>query len=53
MMGGLDEAFWGDRLEVGTDLIQQQLADDEFMERWSASLGPRRRAILVVTTPPL
>ena len=47
MMGGIDEAFWGDRLEVGTDLIQQQLADDEFMERWSTGLGPRRRAILV------
>lgn len=46
-MGGIDEAFWGDRLEVGTDLIQQQLADDDFMERWSTGLGPRRRAILV------
>lgn len=46
-MGGLDEAFWGDRLEVGTELIQQQLTDDEFMERWSTALGPRRRAILV------
>jgi hypothetical protein len=47
MSGGIDTTFWGDRLEVGTELIQKQLEDDEFMEKWSTLLGPRRRSLLL------
>lgn len=43
----IDTEYWGNRLEVGTELILEQHADDRYMEAWVAGLSPRCRSILV------
>ncbi|MBM4320472.1 MAG: hypothetical protein FJ125_11055 [Deltaproteobacteria bacterium] len=43
----IDEEYWGDRLEVGTELVVQAHSRDDHMRRWVAMLSPRCRAVLV------
>ena len=43
----IDGAYWGDRLEVSTDVVLQQHAEDSYMSRWVDGLSPRCRALLV------
>ena len=43
----IDGAYWGDRLEVSTDVVLQQHAEDSYMARWVDGLSPRCRALLV------
>ncbi len=42
----LDEAYWGDHLEVGTELIVKQHQRDAHMREWVGNLSPRCRAVL-------
>ena len=43
----VDEEYWGDRLEVGTELVVQQYGRDAHMRRWIAAMNPRCRAVVV------
>lgn len=43
----IDNEYWGNRLEVGTELVLDQHADDHHMQTWAGGLSPRCRAILV------
>ena len=43
----IDGSFWGDRLEVSTELVLKQHAEDSYMNRWVEGLSPRCRALLV------
>ncbi len=42
----VDATYWGDRLEVSTDVVLQQHAEDSYMSRWVTGLSPRCRALL-------
>lgn len=44
--GHIDTEFWGDRLEVNTDLILKQHEDDDFVEKWVGGIKMRARAVL-------
>jgi len=43
----IDKEFWGDHLEVNTDLVIKQHAEDSFMVEWAQKMSPRCRAILL------
>jgi len=43
----MDQEFWGDRLEVDTELAIKEHNDDERFKGWAKALSPRCRAILV------
>ena len=43
----IEVEYWGNRLEVGVDLILEQHADGHYMQAWVDGLSPRCRAILV------
>ena len=43
----IDTEYWGNRLEVGTDLVLDQHADDHHMQAWTEGLSPPCRSILV------
>lgn len=42
----IDTVFWENRLEVGTDLVCDQHADDRYMQAWADGLSPTCRSIL-------
>lgn len=42
----IDTEFWGDRLEVNTDLVLRQHEDDDFVEKWVDGIKMRARAVL-------
>ena len=43
----IEKEFWGDHLEVNTDLVLQRHAEDSFMAQWVKGLSPRCRTILL------
>ncbi len=43
----IDKEFWGDHLEVNTELVIQQHAEDDYMAQWAKRLSPRCRALLL------
>ena len=43
----IDAEFWGNRLEVGTDLVLARLANNHHLQTWTEGLSPRCRSILV------
>lgn len=42
----IDAKFWGDRLEVNTELLVQRLGDDEYVLAWLKRLWMRPRSLL-------
>lgn len=42
----IDTEYWGNRLEVGIDLVLDQHADDHHMQVWTEGLSPTFRSIL-------
>lgn len=45
--GEIDEQYWGDRLEVSTDVVRERLDEESMCEAWVRQLSPRCRAILL------
>jgi len=43
----IDTAFWGDRLEVNTDLLLKQHQDDDYLEKWVSKIKMRARNVLL------
>lgn len=43
----IDQQFWGDRLEVNTDLLLKQHQDDDYLEKWASRIKMRARTVLL------
>jgi len=41
------ETYWGDRLEVSTEVALQQHGDEDTMAAWVHGLSPRARSLLM------